>query len=84
MMAEKVYLSPSYLSSLFKNKRGQSFVDFLTEKRIEKAKIMLLQSDEKIQVIAEATGFTNIRHFNRVFKVATRRTPSEFREGKKD
>ncbi|QGQ98674.1 response regulator [Paenibacillus psychroresistens] len=84
MMAEIVYLSPTYLSSLFKSKRGQSFVDFLTEKRMEKAKNMLLYSDDKIQVISEATGFTNIRHFNRVFKLATRRTPSEFREGKRE
>lgn len=81
-MAEIVYLSPSYLSSLFKSKQGQSFIDFLTEKRIEKAKSLLLYSDEKIQVISDSTGFTNIRHFNRVFKTITNRTPSEFREGK--
>jgi len=81
MMAEIVYLSPSYLSSLFKSKQGQSFIDFLTEKRIEKAKQMLLYSDEKIQVISDSTGFTNIRHFNRVFKSMTNRTPSEFRDG---
>jgi two-component system response regulator YesN len=82
MMAEIVYLSPSYLSSLFKSKQGQSFIDFLTAKRIEKAKTMLLYSDEKIQVISDSTGFTNIRHFNRVFKTLTNRTPTEFREGK--
>lgn len=82
MMAEIVYLSPSYLSSLFKSKQGQSFIDFLTEKRIEKAKTMLLYSDEKIQVISDSTGFTNIRHFNRVFKTLTNRTPTEYREGK--
>ncbi|KRE93354.1 hypothetical protein ASG89_07635 [Paenibacillus sp. Soil766] len=81
-MADIVYLSPSYLSSLFKSKQGQSFIDFLTEKRIEKAKSLLLYSDEKIQVISDSTGFTNIRHFNRVFKTITNRTPSEFREGK--
>ncbi|OAS16411.1 response regulator [Paenibacillus oryzisoli] len=81
-MAEIVYLSPSYLSSLFKSKQGQSFIDFLTEKRIEKAKLLLLHSDEKIQVISDSTGFTNIRHFNRVFKTIMNRTPSEFRDGK--
>jgi two-component system response regulator YesN len=37
----------------------------------------------KIQVISDSTGFTNIRHFNRVFKTITNRTPSEFREGKR-
>jgi two-component system response regulator YesN len=82
MMAEIVYLSPSYLSSLFKSKQGKSFIDFLTEKRMEKAKSLLLYSDEKIQAISDSTGFTNIRHFNRVFKTMTNRTPSEFREGK--
>ena len=83
MMADIVYLSPSYLSSLFKSKQGKSFIDFLTEERIEKAKTMLLSSDEKIQVISDSTGFTNIRHFNRVFKTLTNRTPTEFRENKK-
>jgi two-component system response regulator YesN len=82
MMAEIVYLSPSYLSSLFISKQGQSFIDFLTEKRIEKAKTLLLYSDEKIQVISETTCFTNIRHLNRVFKTLTNRTPTEYREGK--
>ena len=83
MMAEIVYLSPSYLSSLFKSKQGKSFIDFLTEERIKKAKNMLICSDDKIQVISDSTGFTNIRHFNRVFKTLTNLTPTEFRESKK-
>lgn len=84
MMAEIVYLSPSYLSSLFKSKQGKSFIDFLTEERIKKAKSMLIYSDDKIQVISDSTGFTNIRHFNRVFKTLTNRTPTEFRECNKN
>ncbi|GGA02881.1 hypothetical protein GCM10008018_56180 [Paenibacillus marchantiophytorum] len=38
-----------------------AIIDFLKEKRIEKAQAMLLYSEEKIQVISDATGFTNIR-----------------------
>ncbi|MDO3409997.1 response regulator [Saccharibacillus sp. CPCC 101409] len=79
-MAELVYLNASYLSSLFKNRLGRSFVEILTEVRIREASKRLLGSDEKIAAIAYETGFSNIRHFNRVFKAETGRTPKEYRE----
>jgi two-component system response regulator YesN len=78
--AEQVYLSQPYLSSLFKARIGISFVDYVTEKRIEEAKKHLAYTDEKIVSIAESTGFANIRHFNRVFKAFTHLTPKQFRE----
>ncbi|WP_277713625.1 helix-turn-helix domain-containing protein [Paenibacillus mucilaginosus] len=78
--AEKVYLNPSYLSTLFKSRLGVSFIEYLTNLRVEEAKKRLLYSREKIASIAEASGFSNIRHFNRVFKSATGLTPLEFRK----
>lgn len=79
-MAELVYLNASYLSSLFKVRLGRSFVEMLTEVRVREASKRLLHSDDKIASIAYETGFSNIRHFNRVFKAETGRTPKEFRE----
>ncbi|OWA35975.1 hypothetical protein B9G55_08850 [Saccharibacillus sp. O16] len=79
-MAELVYLNASYLSSLFKSRLGRSFVEILTEVRVREASERLLHTEEKIASIAYETGFSNIRHFNRVFKAETGRTPKEFRE----
>ncbi|MEJ8305613.1 response regulator [Saccharibacillus sacchari] len=79
-MAERVYLNASYLSSLFKTRLGRSFVEILTAVRVREASKRLLHTDDKIASIAYETGFSNIRHFNRVFKAETGRTPKEFRE----
>ncbi|MGG1552936.1 helix-turn-helix transcriptional regulator [Paenibacillus ferrarius] len=71
MMADKVYLNPSYLSTLFKQKMGVTFVDYITQRRIEEAKRLLLTTERKIADIAKMTGFVNLRHFNRVFRAVT-------------
>ncbi|MFB5761513.1 response regulator transcription factor [Paenibacillus medicaginis] len=80
MMADMVYLNASYLSSLFKARLGCSFVEVLTRRRIREACRRLVHTSEKIVLIAERTGFANLRHFNRVFKTETGRTPKQFRE----
>jgi two-component system response regulator YesN len=80
MVADRVFLNPTYFSSLFKIKTGKSFIEMLTNIRIEAAKRMLLHTDKKIQAIADDAGFLNIRHFNRVFKEAVRKTPKSYRE----
>ncbi|MCQ4087973.1 response regulator [Saccharibacillus sp. JS10] len=79
-MAELVFLNASYLSSLFKSRLGRSFVEILTSIRVREASRRLLHTDDKISSIAYETGFVNIRHFNRVFKSETGRTPKEFRD----
>ncbi len=83
LMAEKVYLNASYLSSLFKNRLGHSFVEVLTDIRIREAIKRLIHSDEKIATIAYDTGFVNIRHFNRVFKTETGTTPKQYRDSRR-
>ncbi|RTE03065.1 response regulator transcription factor [Paenibacillus whitsoniae] len=80
MMADKVYLNPSYLSTLFKQKMGITFVDYVTQRRIEEAKRLLLTTERKIADIAKMTGFVNLRHFNRVFRAVTESTPRAYRE----
>lgn len=81
LMAEKVYLNASYLSSQFKSRLGVSFVEKLTEIRIQTACHRLAKTEDKVIHIAEETGFVNIRHFNRVFKTVTGLTPKQYREG---
>ncbi|MUG66255.1 response regulator [Paenibacillus campinasensis] len=79
-IADRVYLNPAYFSTLFKQRVGKTFIEHMTELRIEDAKKRLASTDEKIASIAESTGFSNIRHFNRVFKNETGVTPKEYRE----
>ena len=80
MLAEQFFLHPNYLSRLFKEKTGDNFVDYLTEIRIDKAKDLLKNTDNKIIEICYIVGYNNSRYFNKVFKQHTGMTPSKYRQ----
>ncbi|HZG83559.1 response regulator [Paenibacillus sp.] len=79
-MSDILFLNPAYFSTLFKQRTGVTFVDKLTDIRIEAAKKRLATTSEMVAEVAERTGFRNVRHFNRVFKSETGLSPSEYRE----
>lgn len=79
-MAQKLNITASYLSSYFKEKTGENFIDYLNRLRIAKAREFLLQSDDRIHLIAEKVGYQNLNSFNRMFKKFTGLTPSEYRK----
>jgi Response regulator containing CheY-like receiver domain and AraC-type DNA-binding domain len=72
-------LSGNYLSRLFKEEFGESFVSYLIHFRIEKAKQYLKATTEPIQHIANLVGYTHSVSFNRVFKKLVGKTPGEYR-----
>lgn len=72
-------LSAPYFSALFKREAGLSFSAFVTRVRLEKAKAMLLDSQDLITHIAEASGFGSSAHFGYVFKKAMGLSPLQFR-----
>jgi two-component system response regulator YesN len=80
-VAEKVGLSVSYFSLLFKQKTGGTFLEFLTNKRVEYACLFLQNSQLKTYEIAEKVGYTDQRYFSQVFKKIMKQTPSEYRKG---
>lgn len=80
MLADKLNISRSYLSTYFKERTGINFVDYVNSIRIHNAKQLLSQSDMKIQKAALQVGYQNINSFNRMFKKFTGLTPSEFRK----
>ncbi|WP_165822472.1 helix-turn-helix domain-containing protein [Paenibacillus montanisoli] len=80
MMADKLNITRSYLSTYFKEKTGTYFVDYVNLIRISRAKELLSRSDVKIQDAAARVGYQNINSFNRMFKKFTGVTPSEFRK----
>ncbi|MEK0313230.1 response regulator [Cohnella sp. 56] len=80
-LAESVYLSPSYLSKLYKQETGLSLTDYIVDHRVQKAKELLIGSEQKIHKIGRAVGFESAAYFARCFKKMTGQTPQEFRDG---
>jgi len=78
-MAERVYISPQYLSGLFKKEMNMTISDYIAKIRMERAKELLKDTGLSIGEIAEKTGYKDIRHFSTMFKRLTGLTPSEFR-----
>ena len=78
--AELVHLHPNYLSKLFKNETGFTFLEYLTGCRIEKAKDMLKDFGIKLADIPAAVGYSDMRHFVKTFRKNTGLTPREYRK----
>ncbi|WEK55475.1 MAG: response regulator [Candidatus Cohnella colombiensis] len=80
-LAEEVYLTPSYLSKLFKTEAGETITEFLISIRIDHAKELLREHKEyKTYEIGEKVGYPDPAYFNKVFKKVVGCTPKEFRD----
>jgi len=79
-IAEKVHLSPAYLSYLYKQETGHNIIKQLTDYRMEKAKELLQDKHKKIVEVAKACGYANPSYFNRMFKNLYGITPTQYRE----
>ncbi|MCR5195060.1 MAG: response regulator [Pseudobutyrivibrio sp.] len=73
--------SEVYFCKLFKEKFGKSFIVYLNELRIEKAKKFLANPDINIKDIGFISGYRDPNYFARVFKRVTGMTPSDYRNG---
>ena len=82
-VAQKVNISPNYFSAMFSQEMGQTFIEYLTGKRIAEAKRMLRQTDMRSSEVAFAVGFRDSHYFSFVFKKVAGCTPSEYRRGDK-
>src|SRR5690606_1418426 len=79
-VAGVVHLSPNYFSNLFKKEKGESFVNYVTGVRMDKAKILLSNTNMKISEIAESIGYDDPNYFTTVFKQLVKCSPREFRK----
>lgn len=73
------YLEQKYLSKLFKNYIGQGFIEYVTNKRLEKAKKLLENTNYTISEIAEQVSYEDTNYFSVVFKRNVGITPREYR-----
>lgn len=80
-VAESVFLSPKYISRLFKEKEGMGFHDYKLKLRIDKAKELLQTTALTVNEISYKVGYANVESFVRVFKKVTGNTPGSFRTG---
>lgn len=75
--------NPSYLSSLFKQKTGASFHQYLLNLRLNKAEWLLSHSEMPVALVAEESGFTSDKTFYRVFREKYGVSPTKFRKERK-
>ena len=81
-IARHVYLSRSYLSSIFKEETGKSLFSYINEVRIEKSKIFLLDDSVSLVDISSMCGFEDQSYFTKVFKKATGLSPKKYRDSR--
>lgn len=78
-VATNVNISPSYFSSIFSQETGQTFTEYLTEVRIEKAKELLMCTNLRASEIGYQVGYKDSHYFSYIFKKETGCTPKEYR-----
>lgn len=79
-VADYIGLNPSYFSQLFKQSTGETFVQYRTRRRMEKAKKLLEQPQWRITDISGEVGYADHPHFTKTFKKYEGCLPSEYRQ----
>jgi len=82
-VARLLHVTPNYLSSQFRKKVGTTFVRYLTERRIDRAKELLRIPGIQVQEVARSVGYRSTRHFTRIFRSHCGIYPSEYRAGRR-
>ncbi|MBE6014298.1 MAG: response regulator [Lachnospiraceae bacterium] len=82
-VADMVGMSPSYFSSVFSREVGKTFVEYLTEIRMDKAKELLICSAMKTSDIGHKVGYKDSHYFSYIFKKKQGCSPKEYRARKK-
>lgn len=77
--ASALYISPNYLSELFKKTTGQNFSDYLNDVRMEQSRVYLADVSRKIGDVSELVGFSDARYFSSAFRKKFGMTPLDYR-----
>lgn len=79
-LADRLYIHPNYLSKLFRQELGESYMEYVTGLKMEKARQLLEDGAGKVYEIAESLSYKDVSHFIKVFKKTFGLSPSEYRE----
>lgn len=79
MVANDLYISPSYLMALFKKETGKTFNTYLTEYRVQKAIDFIKTNKYKIYEISKMVGYNDANYFSQIFKRITGKTPKNYK-----
>jgi AraC-like DNA-binding protein len=78
-VANRMLISPNYLSKIFSVEMGKPFSRYLLEYRIEQAKKLLREDFVKVYEVAAKVGYADVVHFSKVFKQITGMSPNKYR-----
>ena len=81
--AQAVNVSPFYLSKLFKEEKNETYIAFVTNTRLEKARDLLQNPRSSIKEVSAAVGYNDQNYFSRLFRNQFGMTPTEFRDARK-
>ena len=79
-IADSVYLSPFYVSRIFKESQNMTVMDYVTRVKLDEAKKMLSNPRYKIEEIAISLGYSDGSYFAKVFRRNEGMTPTQFRQ----
>ncbi len=79
-ISRELNISPYYFSRLFKEETGENFVEYVTGRRIERAKHLLKNPDKSIKEICAEVGYSDPNYFSRIFKKYQGVSPTEYKE----
>jgi two-component system response regulator YesN len=80
VIADYCHISPSYLSRIFKDKKGYTITEQVNRTRIEEARHLLQVSNSTIEEIAKMVGFSDRSYFCKVFKKQVGLSPSDYKK----
>lgn len=83
-ISKNTFLTPTYICVIFKSHTSKTINKYITEYRIEKAKIFLKDSNIKMSDVAQKVGYSDANYFSKIFRKQTSYTPSEYRRCFKD
>jgi len=79
-VAAVVYVTPNYLSRIFKEEMGVNYIEWLNRYRIERAKVFLTEPGAKTYSVAEKVGYSDYKYFSQMFKRFVGCSPKEYKE----
>ncbi|MBQ7420512.1 MAG: helix-turn-helix transcriptional regulator [Prevotella sp.] len=79
-LADKACMSKGHFFRMFKEETGDTPTNYIIRRKMEKAELLLVTTDNPVKTIADSLGYEDYSYFNRIFKKSTGVTPQQYRE----